>query len=143
MMSSKRLSVLLAVASSRRQWGRPAVAATTSNFRSVDHRTVRRGMSLLELLAIVTIIGTVAAIVVPRINFGAKESQSAGCHVNTHMIEVQTSLWRRENGSWPTSTLSNIGADAGYFPDGLPICPLDGSAYQIDPSTGRVVGHVH
>ncbi|MGB7345745.1 MAG: type II secretion system protein [Pirellulaceae bacterium] len=106
-------------------------------------RVTRAGLSLLELLAVVTILGTIATIVVPRLGDGAKVSQSSCCNVNARLIEVQASLWRREKGGWPSSTLANIGADPDFFPDGLPTCPLDASSYQIDTSTGRIIGHNH
>jgi hypothetical protein len=51
-------------------------------------------------------------------------------------------LWRRANGTWPAADLSAIGADANYFPEGLPTCPVDGAVYTID-TNGAVVGHTH
>ncbi|QDT11431.1 type II secretion system protein [Planctomycetes bacterium K23_9] len=103
----------------------------------------RLAFSLLELLAALTIVGVLAVIVAPRIGTGAKVSQAASCDVNAGVIEVQVSLWRHKKGDWPASTLVDIGADTDFFPEGLPTCPVDDSAYQIDLSTGHVVGHSH
>lgn len=103
----------------------------------------RRGISLLELMAVVAIIGVLAVFLVPRVSSGAKDSQAVECHVQVGVIELQASLWRRSRGTFPTATLSDVGADKQYFPEGLPSCPVDGTAYQINTMTGRVTGHSH
>ena len=64
-------------------------------------RQKNAGMSLLEILAVVSLLGILAG------------------------------------------NLSDIGANSSYFPDGLPICPVDGSSYSIDTTTLRVNGHTH
>jgi general secretion pathway protein G len=102
----------------------------------------RRGFTLTELMAALAIIGIVATIVLVRATAGGSASKSAACQSLKGDIEVQCELWRHQVGSWPAANLANIGADANYFPAGLPVCPVDGSAYTID-TTGRVVGHSH
>ena len=100
-------------------------------------------MSLLEMLAAVTILGILAAVLLPRMGaYGAKAKGNA-CSVNKANIDVQTQLWYRTKGAWPATNLSDIGANKTYFPDVLPVCPVDGSAYQLDSTTHRVVGHAH
>lgn len=103
----------------------------------------RKGLSLLELMAAVTIIGVLAYMVVPRLGEGSSQAKQGACHVNREVINVQTALWRRENGSWPATNLVTIGSDTSYFPEGLPTCPVDGTAYTIDTTDGKVVGHEH
>ncbi|WP_167546794.1 prepilin-type N-terminal cleavage/methylation domain-containing protein [Stieleria maiorica] len=103
----------------------------------------RRGLSLLELLAALAIMGVIAVAIVPRISGGAREASDSSCQLRKAVIEVQVSLWRREVGRWPARDLSDIGANVRYFPDGLPRCPVDGTRYEIDQSTGRVNGHHH
>jgi general secretion pathway protein G len=104
----------------------------------------RRGLSLLELVAAITILGILAAIVMPRFGDSAKGAKKAACHTNKMNIEVQTQLWFRKKNAWPATNLSDIGADRNFFPDAaVPTCPVDGSAYTIDASTHRVIGHTH
>jgi general secretion pathway protein G len=107
-----------------------------------DPRASQRGFTLTELMAALAIIGVVAAIVLVRATAGGSASKSAACKSFKGDIEVLCELWRHNVGSWPATNLSNIGTDANYFPAGLPVCPVDGSAYTID-TTGRVVGHGH
>ena len=94
-------------------------------------------------MAVVAVIGLLAAVMVVRISGGSDSAKIAACHVYKGNIEIQTELWNYNTGSWPASNLATIGADTEYFPEGLPTCPVDGSAYTIDPNTGLVVGHTH
>jgi prepilin-type N-terminal cleavage/methylation domain-containing protein len=103
----------------------------------------RPGISLVEVLAVVTILGILAALVVPRFSNHSAEGKRNGCFVNRGNIEVQCQLWLRQKGTAPQTNLGDIGANPAYFPEGIPTCPVDGSSYTINASTLRVVGHGH
>lgn len=100
------------------------------------------GFTLLELVAALMIIALLSTIGCPNLTRGQSDSKSAACQAHQGNIEIQAELWRHNTGVWPATNLSNIGSDVNYFPQGLPTCPVDGSAYTID-SSGRVVGHAH
>ena len=106
-------------------------------------QVVSHGFSLLEMLAAITILGIVAALVVPRFGNQGAKSKGTACGINKNNIEVQVQLWYRNKGTWPATNMNDIGANRTYFPDVMPTCPVDGSAYQLDSTTHRVVGHVH
>jgi general secretion pathway protein G len=96
------------------------------------------GFSLMELLAVVTILGIIAAIIVPRV---AVSSDTAKTKVNSHnkaTINSAVERWYVEKGTWPANNLSDIGADLNYFPDGVPVNPLDVSVYTLNATTHRV-----
>jgi prepilin-type N-terminal cleavage/methylation domain-containing protein len=98
----------------------------------------RFGFSLMELLAVVTILGIIAAIIVPRVTVS---SDTAKQKVNSHnkaTINAAVERWYVEKGSWPANDLSDIGGDANYFPDGIPTNPITGSAYSLNATTHRV-----
>jgi prepilin-type N-terminal cleavage/methylation domain-containing protein len=98
----------------------------------------RAGFSLMELLAVVTILGIIAAIIVPRVTVS---SDTAKAKVNAHnkaTINAAVERWYIEKGSWPATNLSDIGADTTYFPEGLPTNPTNGSAYSLNATTHRV-----
>lgn len=103
----------------------------------------RRGLSLLELLACVTILAVLTMAILPRLGNGAAHARSESCRVNIHVLEVQCALWRREHGQWPMSSMSDIGADQTFFPEGLPVCPVDETPYVLDSHTGRIQPHQH
>ena len=101
------------------------------------------GVTLLEMLAVVVLVGIVAAIIVPRFGASSANAKAASCRVNIGNIEVQAELWFRNKGTWPAANLSDLFADSSYFPDGATTCPVDGSSYSFDAATEKVTGHAH
>jgi general secretion pathway protein G len=101
------------------------------------------GFTLTELMVVVSMLGLLAAVIIPRVVGHYDEANRTACEVNQGEIELQVKLWRRNQGAYPAADLSNIGAAAAYFPQGLPTCPVDGSAYTIDTTSGTVIGHTH
>ena len=45
---------------------------------------------------------------------------------------------RAQIAATPAADLSDIGADANYFPDGIPTNPTSGAAYSLNATTHRV-----
>jgi len=110
-------------------------------------RTLRRKKSaftLVEILAVVVILGILAAVVVPRVLVSSADAKTNACYQNKASINTAVEKWYFDKGSWPLDTLADIGADPDFFPDGIPVCPVDGiTAYALDPVTHRVTGHAH
>lgn len=113
-----------------------------------DHRMIarassaprRHGFTLLELLAVVTILGIIAVIVVPRVTAtSATAKQKAHLH-NKAVINAAVERYYVNVGTWPSADLNEMVPPTtyDYFPDGLPTNPVDGSAYTIDGTTHRV-----
>ena len=102
------------------------------------HRRKRKGFSLLELLAVVTILGIIAAVIISRFSATtdlAKEKLNAH---NKATINSMVERYYMETGSWPATNLAELN-DPDYFPDGIPVSPYDGStAYTIDGTSHRV-----
>ncbi len=104
---------------------------------------VRTGFSLLELLAVVTILGLLAAIALVNFRPTSDTTKKRACYVTKGEVNLQVRLWYRDKSAWPANNLSDISANTTFFPTGLPTCPVDGSAYTIDSTTHEVVGHTH
>ena len=100
------------------------------------------GFSLTELLAAVVIIGIVGALIATRVSSKNLANKKAACEAIQGDIELQCELWKHNTGSWPATSLSDVAANASYFPTGVPTCPYDGTSYTITTS-GIVVGHNH
>ena len=108
--------------------------------KSVPHRSrKRKGFSLLELLAVVTILGVIAAVVIPRINTSTKGAQEEVNKQNISEINGAVERFYFETGDWPKNNLSDIGANPNYFPDGVPVNPVTGNAYKLNGTTHRVI----
>jgi prepilin-type N-terminal cleavage/methylation domain-containing protein len=106
--------------------------------RNRKTRRFRLGFSLLELLAVVTILGIIAVVVVPRISVSSGTAKQNAHEQNVAEINSAVERWYFEKGTWPAADLSDIAADANYFPDGVPTNPVDGSAYALNATTHRV-----
>ena len=101
----------------------------------------RLAFSLMELIAVVAILGILAALVVPRVISGSDLAKEKTCNHNRAEINITVERYYIHNESWPADDLSDISVDKDYFPEGLPTCPVSGQSYRLDPSTHRVVGH--
>jgi general secretion pathway protein G len=101
----------------------------------------RPAFSLLELLMVVTILGIIAAMVLPRVVVSTEVTKEKTCHHSRAEINITVERYYLHTGTWPANDLSDIGVDPDYFPDGIPTCPVTGQAYRLDPTTHRVVGH--
>lgn len=95
------------------------------------------------MLATVVLIGIVATVIVVRVWGVRDEADREACFAIKGNIEVQVQRWWRTTGGPPAVDLNDIYGDSAYFPSGAPTCPVDGTAYTIDTTTGEVVGHTH
>ncbi len=100
----------------------------------------RSGFSLLELLAVVVILGIIALIVIPRISFSSVTAKKNACYQNKAEINSAVERYYWDNGALPTA-ITDLGTT--YFPEGIPVCPVDGTAYALDATTKHVTGHTH
>jgi prepilin-type N-terminal cleavage/methylation domain-containing protein len=103
-----------------------------------NRKNRRFGFSLLELLAVVTILGIIAVVVIPRISVSSGTAKANANIQNKSEINSAVERWYFNSGTWPKNDLSDIGADSSYFPNGLPANPVDASAYALDGTTHRV-----
>jgi len=98
------------------------------------------GFSLLELLAVITIIGLIASILVPRISTTATTAKQKTCSHNRAQLNAAIEAYYLTNGVFPSS-LSDIDTP-DTFPDGIPKCPVSELTYTINASTHRIQGHL-
>jgi len=101
----------------------------------------RKGLTLIELLIVVIILGALAAIAIPRITTSATTAKINACQTNVDTLNTSIEMYKMDKGVYPAS-LPILTADANYFPDGPPTCPF-GTAYTFNGTTNRVPDHVH
>ncbi len=107
--------------------------------RVMKPQVQRGGSSLLELLAVVVILGILASIVIGRILVTAKTTKENACARNIAEINRALERYYFDNGVW-AGDLTTI-ASSPEFPDGIPTCPVSGAAYIVDGATHRISGH--
>jgi prepilin-type N-terminal cleavage/methylation domain-containing protein len=106
----------------------------------MQRRMKRRGaFSLLELLAVITILGIIAVVIIPRISTSSATAKANACFQNKSEINSAVERYYFDTGALP-ATIAAVNTSA-YFPDGIPTCPVSGAAYALDATTKRVTGH--
>lgn len=102
----------------------------------------RAAFSLLELLAVVTILSILAVIIIPRIGSSTNRAKRDAC--NQYKAEINSAVERFlfDNGRVPND-LTELENNPAYFSEAIPHCPVTQGPYTLDATTGRVVGHVH
>jgi len=104
----------------------------------IRKRNKKAGFSLLELLAVVTILGIIAAIIVPRVTVSSATAKERVRDHHKATINSAVERFYVNTGDWPADNLSDIGTDINYFPEGIPPNPVDSSAYTLNTTTKRV-----
>jgi prepilin-type N-terminal cleavage/methylation domain-containing protein len=98
----------------------------------------RKGFSLLELLAVVTILGVIAAIIIARFTTTTTTAKNKLNVHNKAVINAMVERYYMESNAWPAAALTELD-DPNYFPDGIPVSPFDNTTqYTIDNTTHRV-----
>ena len=89
------------------------------------------GFTLLEILAVLAIIGILTALAVPRFLLSTSVAEGEVCDANKGTIAIQVERYYLANSSYPS--FATLSVDTDYFPQGAPECP-SGGTYAIDGS---------
>ncbi len=101
----------------------------------------RCGFSLLELLAVITILGILVSIVLTRIADSTDAAKEKTCVNNVAQINSALERFAVSTGGFAT-VMSDVDT-VDYFPGSIPTCAIDDSAYTLNTTTHRVEGHAH
>ena len=103
------------------------------------HRKSPTAFSLIELIACVAILGALAMVVIPRISDSSSATKDKACKHNCVQLNSAINRYFLENDAFPPD-LATLEA-TGQFPDGIPVCPVSGSAYTINTTTQQIDNH--
>lgn len=98
------------------------------------------GFTLVELMAVLVILGVLASIAVPKVNKTIRLSREKACMVNLEMIEQAVERFGMDQIQLETGQPDYSGIEnwddliPDYFDtdnkiENTPICPVDGDAY--------------
>lgn len=109
--------------------------------------TGKKGFTLVEVILVILILATIAAIVLPRITYNIQEAQGDACEANIARINAMAEFANAAHGLAyfnNAATLATFLANPIYFPEPVPAnCPR-GIAYAVNPAAdGRVLDHGH
>ncbi len=102
----------------------------------------RAAFSMLELLAVITIIGIIATIIIPRLGPATTKAKHDACRQYVSEIDSAVERYFFHEGKLP-ATLDDLQNNPDYFTDPIPVCPVNKQKYALDTTTGRVTGHGH
>ena len=88
--------------------------------------TRRKRMTAAELLIIVLVLSTIAAITAPRLGHSATLNGQMQCKSNIELLQSAVDLRSSQIGAFP-SKLEQVTLNRDYFPAGSPKCPLGGT----------------
>ncbi len=111
--------------------------------RKIHELYSQSGISFGEVILVVLLMSILAIIIVPRFLNVTTDAKYNACITNVSNINALVQLFYIKENTWPSSDLSDIGANISYFPSGLPDCPVtEGAAYTLDETIHRVSGHL-
>ena len=98
---------------------------------------LRRAFSVVEFFAVSTIVGIIAAIVVPRVVVDDSLAKEKLRDHYAAAINVAVERYKSEHQAWP-ERIADLSEDPEFFPDGLPANPMNGQPFELDPTTHLV-----
>ena len=99
----------------------------------------RKGVTLVELLLVILILGALTLIAVPRISQSGLSAKIRACNTNIDTINTQVELYWANTGTYPAN-ITGVTQNLDYFPDGPPVCPLGGT-YTLNDKHRAVCDH--
>src|SRR5205823_9050367 len=95
----------------------------------VSFKGVRRGFSLVELLAVVLILAVLAAVAVPLYLNTRKTSAARACKANINAVASAEAAYALRNGTY--ATMATLAATGPESLSSVVKCPLDNTDYNL------------
>lgn len=110
-----------------------------------NHKKSEDGFTLMEMLIVVTIIGILAAIILPRFVTSSAAAKSSAYVAEKQTINSQLELFYFTVGAYPSAMTNTAWTDAesgvnytDYWPNGVPTSDVYGDPWDYDANLGRI-----
>ena len=94
---------------------------------SIPHRKIKKGFSLVELLAVVLVLAVLAAVAVPLYLNTRKTAAARACKANINAIASAQAAYALRNGNY--ATMAQLVASGPESLSSEPKCPLNNKQY--------------
>jgi prepilin-type N-terminal cleavage/methylation domain-containing protein len=111
------------------------------NFFKEKQMRSKKGLTLIELLIVVIILGALAAIAIPRITTSSTDAKRNACTTNIDTQNTAIEMYNIDHSAWPAA-IGDFDSNTAYFPDGAPTCPF-GTPYVYDTTKHRITATTH
>ena len=110
------------------------------------NKNISNGFTLLEMLIVVTIIGVLAAVVIPRFTISTDQAKRNSNASLIQTINSQLELFYFTEGVYPNAMTNDGWTQAAttgtnfldYWPEGVPVNDVYETAWDYNQTTGRV-----
>ncbi|HWL72864.1 MAG TPA: type II secretion system major pseudopilin GspG [Burkholderiaceae bacterium] len=84
-------------------WASNSLPAAARGTRAASTRARNRGFTLIEIMVVITILGVLAALIVPRVVGRTDDARIAAAKQDIASIMQALKLYRLDNGRYPTT----------------------------------------
>ena len=102
----------------------------------------RFAMTLVEIVLVSVLLTAIAVAILAFTRQPGERVKSNACDLELGRLQVLVEQYRLDYGRLPSSNLNELLLPR-YNGGPLPICPVDGQAYQLNAQTGQIVPHAH
>lgn len=100
-------------------------------------RRAQSGLTLIELLIVIAIVGILAAILIPNFIRSRAAAQLASCQLDLRNIAAALDLYWNENQVYPTVGTWQSDLESGGYIRAVPKSPIDKASYGYAADAGR------
>lgn len=126
---------------SRREYAQVAARRALGPARKQVARQVRRraqsGLTLIELLIVIAIVGILAAILIPNFIRSRASALLANCQLDLRNIAAALDLYYNEHQVYPNAGSWIGDLESGGYVRAVPRSPIDKAAYGYATDAGR------
>ncbi|MEZ6136222.1 MAG: prepilin-type N-terminal cleavage/methylation domain-containing protein [Pirellulaceae bacterium] len=100
----------------------------------------RPGFSLVEVMLALVILTVVAVSVLKYTRQPGERVKQQACDLQIGQLQVLVEQYRADYRRLPSRDMQELSAHR-YLGETLPVCPVDGRAFELNLANGQIVAH--